>query len=1008
MCNFGHLHTHSEYSTLDGMGKVRELLETAKSMGQDFIAITDHGTTSGLYEAQSIAEEVGIKLIHGIEFYYERENDGKNGHLLVLAKNNVGLANIFKMQAWASKENFSRKPRINWEVLANHAEGLIITSTCLGSEFNQRIIQGDEQGAREWARKMKELLGEDFYIELQPNQIPEQHLCNRVAIKIAKQLGIKLVATNDVHYTFETDCFPHEVLLAMQINKKMSDEKRFKFSTDDFWLKSEEEMYETFSGIPKEAVEEAIHSTREIADKCHAKIEKGHFLPSYYDVPKGKTERELLVELTKNGIKKRNTKDKSFIKDVQNEIDVIDRNGYSGYFLIVQDYVNSAKERGELVGEGRGSGAGSKVAFLTGITEIPPHEFDLLFERFMADGRSPDFDVDFSNQGAVFRDLQQKYGEANVSRIIAFGKMTPRSVIRKVLNTFEHPMYEIGAITKLVPDLCKSLEDAYKASPELLTYKKKYSTEWEIIERLENVISHVSQHAGGVLIYPDLGSHVPLNWDRNEEIYVATWDKYMLEELGHYKFDILGLETLPVLHGALESIRKSGININLSELNLDDPAVYDMLGKGDVSGVFQIANQSAKVIEQRPRNFKDLIAINALIRPGTGDWDEYIKRRNGKEWEIHPIREPYLQETEGLITYQEQFLLDCNRFAGWDIAFADKKVRKNKDIRNDVELREKFIQDATKKGFSHDEAVTVWSEIEDSVAGGYSFNKSHSASYAMLSFQTAYLKCHYPIHFYASLMSGTKTDGDGQNEVAQYVAECKERGISILPPDINSSDINFVATNDGIVYRLSTIKHVGESAVESIMGMRPIADLADFISRRDTQQVKKNVIVNLIKAGAFDFLTNDRAMLLWDYDMTQRTKTQIKNNYICPHYDWDDDIKMQWEKDVLGMYLSQHPMEQYGFKRITEFQEGAHCIQGGEVVNVYEFHPKKNPDNPKMAFVTLNTLWGQLKCTIFARTWANETLRQTFVEGRIVLVRGRRQGKDVLVDSAEVLFDKLN
>lgn len=765
-------------------------------------------------------------------------------------------------------------------------------------------------------------------------------------------------------------------------------------------------MYETFHGLDRQIVADAISHTREIADKCHARIEKGHYLPEYFDVEMGKSPRELLVEQVKEGIQKRGLRNKSFIADVQHEIDVIDRNGYSSYFLIVSDYVNSAKSRGELVGEGRGSGAGSKVAFLTGITEIPPHEFDLLFERFMADGRSPDFDVDFSNQQAVFRDLQRKYGESNVSRIVAFGRMTPKAVIRKVLNTFEHPMHIISEITKHVPDLCKSLKEAYEASPELLKYRSKYTTEWDIIERLENVISHESQHAGGVLIYPNLGTLVPLKWDRDNNIFVASWDKYMLESLGHYKFDILGLETLPVLHGAIRSIRDSGEDFELTQIDLEDKAVYEMLGKGDVSGVFQLANQSSKVIEQRPRNFKDLIAINALIRPGTGDWAEYLARRQGKDWSIHPIRMPYLAETEGLITYQEQFLLDAKMLAGWDIAYADKHIRKNKDIRNDVELREKFISDSVGNGIEREDAIAIWSEMEDSVAGGYSFNKSHSASYAMLSYQTAYLKCHYPNHFYASLMSGCKTDGDGQQEVAQYIQECKERGINILPPDINSSSVSFNARPNGIVYRLSTIKHVGESAVEHIMGLRPISSLHDFLERRDKSVVKKNVVINLIKAGAFDFLTHDRAILLWEFDMYNRTKTQNKEGYQCPHYDWDDDIKMAWEKEVLGMYLSQHPMEKYGFKKLDEFPDGAYCIQGGEVISVYEFHPKKNPQNPKMAFININTLWGHVKCTIFARTWANEELRHQFLEGNIVLVRGRRQGKDVLVDTAETLFKK--
>lgn len=1005
MCKFGHLHTHSEYSTLDGMGKIKELLDTAKELGQTFISITDHGSTSGLWEAQKYGDEIGIKVIPGIEFYYQRENDNKNGHLLVLAKNNKGLENIFKMQEIASVHNFYRKPRINWDILKAHHEGLIVTSACLGSTFNQYLMSGNVVEAKAWARKFQEVFGEDFYIELQPNSIPEQHICNLGSIRIAKQLGIKLVATNDVHYTFETDCFPHEVLLALQLNNKMSDEKRFKFSTNDFWLKSEEEMYETFDGLDAEIVQEAINTTREIADKCSARIEKGKFLPRFYDT-QGKSERELLVEWTMEGAKARGlSRDKNFMKDVQNEIDVIDRNGYSGYFLVVSDFVKSAKDRGDIVGDGRGSGAGSKVAYLTRITEIPPHEFDLLFERFMADGRSPDFDVDFSDQDAVFEDLQRKYGIANVARIIAFGKMTPKACIRKVLNAFEIEPHIIGGITKLVPDLCKSLEDAYKVSPELLDYKKKYHVEWEVIERLENVISHESQHAGGVIIYPNLSSILPVKTqanDRNKRI--VAWDKYMLEELGHYKFDILGLETLPVVRNTLISIEKStGEKIDLSKIDLEDPNVYDMLCLGDVSGVFQLANQSSKVIEQQPRNFRDLIAINALIRPGVGDWNEYLARRKGKEWSVYHPRMPYMNETVGTMTYQEQFLLDAHTLAGWDIAYADKHIRKNKSIRTDEGLRTKFLEDCLRNGHPQEEIEKVWSDIESAVDGGYSFNKSHSASYAMLSYQTAYLKHYYPNHFYASLMSSEKTDGDGQNAIASYIAECKQRGIAILPPNINRSGDTYTASDDGINYRITTIKHVGESAIQHLLDLRPVSSFEDFLVRRDTRHAKKNVVINLIKAGCFDFDNPNRAELLWKFDMSLRTKTQIKNDYQCPTYEWNDKIKAEWEKEVLGMYLSVHPMERYGFRPLDTINDGATGIQGGEVVSVYEFHPQKNPQKPKMAFITINTLFGTVKCISFASTWMYQNIREAFETGNLVLVRGKRSGNDFIVDGVEVL-----
>jgi DNA polymerase-3 subunit alpha len=1005
-CDYAHLHVHSEYSALDGLSKVEELILTAKSHGQKAIAITDHGSMSGLWEAQKLGDKHDIKVILGCEFYYERENDGKNGHLVVLAKNNIGLSNMFKMQEIGYVDNFYRKPRINWDILKQHSEGLIVTSTCLASTFCQYILDGKVDLAKGWARKFQDLFKDDFYLEVQPNMLPEQQLVNKTIARLSHELGIKIVATNDVHYTFEDDCFPHEVMLAMQMNAKMSDDKRFKFDTEDFWLKTADEMVDTFKqtkSLSDELIEEALRNTLEIVEKCSARIEKGKYLPHYHTIPHGMTEGELLEEETHDGIKKRGLETNlDFINQAKYELDVIERNGYSGYFLIVQDMVRSAKQRGDLVGDGRGSGAGSKVAYATGITEIPPHEFDLLFERFMADGREPDFDVDYEDQDAVFDDLVSKYGEANVARIVAFGTLAPRAVIRKVFSTFEHDMATIKRITSLVPNLCPSLDQALKEVPQLSLELAKYPNEWSVIKRLEGVISHESQHAGGVIIYPNLSSHVPVKTLRTEpRKRIVAWDKYMLEELGHFKFDVLGLATLPILNDTVQSIyEETGEKIVLNELDREDPAVYDMLCKGDVSGVFQLANQAQKVMEQQPRNFKDLIAINALVRPGVGDWQEYIARRNGKPYEIYEPRKPYMEETVGTMTYQEQFLLDAHILAGWGIAYADKKLRKNKDIRNDIDTRTKFIEDSIKNG--HDKSIieSIWSEIEDAVDGGYSFNKSHSASYAQTSYQTAWLKVHYPKHFYASQMSAEGTDSDGQSAIGGYITELKSRGIAVLPPDINTSTGKFKPTEEGIAYRITTIKHVGESAIEAIIAMRPIKDFQDFLERRDTRALRKNVIVNLIKAGAFDSIHPDRGHLMWEFDMANRTKTQIKEGYILPQLPYDDKIKMEWEKEVLGMYLSAHPMEKYGFKPFESYPEGQYgALAGGEV---YERRVFNDKNGNEMAFIFINTLFGNIKLLCFASSWCSDwnlALRL----GNTVMVKGKRSGKDLIVSSVEVL-----
>lgn len=1000
---FGHLHTHTEYSILDGMSKVEELLKTAKSLGQEFIAITDHGSTSGLWVAQQLGEKIGIKVLLGCEYYYQRENDGENGHIVVLAKNDKGLENMMKLQEYSYVHNFYKKPRINWNILKHHREGLIVTSACLASTLGQYLIKGDTLQAKNWAKSFQEVFGDDFYLEIQPNNIPEQLYVNQGIVRIANQLGIKIVGANDVHYVFENDAFAHEVLLALQINKKMSDEKRWRFNTNDFWLKSKEEMIETFHGLPEEVVLQALENTQEVADKCNAKFHIGKYLPKYYDVPEGETERSILAKKIMQGARKKGfASDASYMEEVQNELNIIDRNGYSGYFLVVQDYVNTARQNGIIVGDGRGSGAGSKVAFLTDISRIEPRRYDLLFERFMADGRSPDFDVDFSNQEAVFEDLQRKYGVENVARIIAFGTMTPKAVCRKVLSVFEHSNDVINRISKLIPDLCPSLEVAYAQAPELLEYKKKYKVEFDVIERLEGVVSHESQHAGGVIIYPNLSSILPIKTrgdDRTKRI--VAFDKNMIEELGFYKFDILSLETLPVIKRTLDSIKEvEGIEIDLYSIDYEDRKVYEMLSSGDVSGVFQLNNQAQKVMEQKPENFKDLIAINSLIRPGVADWNEYMARRNGKEWSVHPDRLPYMKETMGLITYQEQYLLDAKTFAGWDIAFADKNIRKNKDIIDDVELRRKFISDSTNRGYDEQEMKDLWDEIIMIVAGKYGFNKSHSASYAVLSYQTAWLKCHYPKHFYASLMSSEKTDSDGQDAIAGYIAECKQRGIKILPPDINNSGENFIVTEGGINYRITTIKHVGDSAIESIQALRPIKSFEDFMERREKRHIKKNVLINLIKAGCFDFDNPNRAELLWQVDMASRTKTQIKNNYQCPLYDWNDKIKAEWEKEVLGMYLSTHPMEKYGFQPLSYYPDGQNALQGGEIYEVKEFKDRNKND---MAFVFINTLYGNVKVLVFSSTWQYPQIKESMKIGNIILVRGRRSGNDIILNEVEVL-----
>lgn len=542
-----------------------------------------------------------------------------------------------------------------------------------------------------------------------------------------------------------------------------------------------------------------------------------------------------------------------------------------------------------------------------------------------------------------------------------------------------------------------TLKEALEESKELREYKKKYPLQFKIVERLEGIKSGESTHAGGVVIYNGLNKLAPIRTKGDRTKSIIGYDKDMLEELGFYKFDLLWLQSLKVVGDTIKSIEKyTGEKINLLNLDFEDKNIYDMLCKGYVLGVFQLADQKDKTVEQQPKNFKDLIAINALIRPGVGDWNEYIKRRKGEKWNIHKKRIPYLKETEGLITYQEQFLLDCKTFAGWDLAYADKNVRKNKDIANDVELEAKFYYDATEKGFEKPLVHKIWSEIIDAVSGGYSFNKSHSASYARLTYITAYLKYYYPQYFYSALMtaSNAKSTESAQKKISEILVEVKERGIKILPPDINESDDNFKPTKDGIRYSIASIRNVGESAVNHINEIRPVKSLNDFLERSKKKYLRKNVMDMIIKAGCFDFENPNREEMLKRYYDWRKEDYEEK--------EWNTKQLLLYEKETLGFYLTKHPMDKYSFKYIDDYNEGDNCTLGGEVIEVVERYDK---NGGKMAFVTLNSNKGNIKCIIFATIWnkRGSNIQKVLKENNIVLVEGKKDRESCIVYNAEII-----
>jgi len=1000
---FGHLHVHTEYSPLDGLSKITEVVARAKELGQNFCAITDHGGTYGLWKFQQECLKQGIKPILGEEFYFLNgyKEDGKpmRGHLILLAKNDVGLKNIYALQEKAYVDGFYMKPTITMDMLKEHATGLICTSACLANIICQSIIKGQFNEARLHAKNFKELFGEDFYLEIQPNSLPEQYIVNRELIDIGKRLSIEIVATNDTHYVLKEDASVHEVLLAIATQKKMDDPKRWKFPSNDFWFKSEKEMRDTFNGIDEKDIDNAINNTAIIADKCNCTIVRGNYLPTFPFVENGFTALEQMSKEIWQGYEAKkvpNIDTEDYVAQVQHEIEVINRNGYCDYFLLVQDFIRRAREAGILVGDGRGSGAGSKSCYAMDITRVEPEQYNLLFERFMADGREPDIDTDFSDIDALFELLGEAYGWENVARIVSFGTFAPKAVTRKVLSIFGHDIYKvINPICKLLPDLC-SWKDVLK-NKEYLSAIQVYEREWHTIQRMQGSVSHTSMHAGGIIIWDKVSTVLPVkcipNQNKKRIKRVVCFDMDDLHDIGHFKFDCLGLNTLEVQDMCIKNIKKvHGVNLDLNTIDYEDPLVLKVLANGDVSGIFQLEAQEQRVTEQKPVNFKDVIAINALIRPGTGKY--YFDKRSGSmPWSIHPLQESYMAETYGEYVYQEQFMQDAHLFAGWSIAQADKMLRKNRDIRNDVVTEALFKSDCKRIGLLSDlEIDDMWERICECVSGGYSFNKSHSACYARIAFQETHMKLYYPECFYSALMT---KNGDDQEKVGEIINECKSKSIQILPPDINKSSAEFVPTVDGIRYRLTTIKGFGNESIRETLRLRPILCLDDLLSRRTKSKLKNNNIENLIKSGAFDFEQLDRGTLMHQFLLTCRTPKQVREDaQVNVSYD-----KANWEYDSLGLFLTEHILDRYAFKPLSGSSEGTSVLCAGIVASKKVFPDKRGNT---MAFITISNQYETIKLICFSSIW-KPNLDAITIDGSVIYVKGKKQGKEILVNEIKLI-----
>lgn len=931
-----------------------------------------------MYDAFKLGRKHKFPILLGEEFYFEGLGETrKNGHLILIAKSEKGLANIYKLQELAYR-NFYYKPRLSMGMLRLHHEDLVCTTACIANQANQFILAGEYPLAIGHIKELQHIFGDDLYVELQSSTMDDVVTCNKKLEEFCVNYNFKPIITNDVHYVNEEDYAVHEVMLAIQQQQKMDSPKRWKFERNDYWLKSQEEMEKYVQYLIPGTIDRCYANIEEIFNKCSGvEMVGGNYLPHFENMSKDE-EDEQLETLTKqqyiSRVTDRGEANDEFSLDLDKELNVIRETGYSGYYLIVQEYINWAKQNNILVGDGRGSGAGSKVAYTVGITEINPQQYDLLFERFLCPGRTPDFDVDFSDIDAVFKHLQDRYGENNVARVGAFNRFTCKSALRKVMGIYSFPMSEISEVVAMLPsDLHFTLADAIRRNPNFEKWLKHHKNIYLAVEKLEGVMSHYSTHAGGVVICENLASLMPVTIDtKDKDKLVIAYDKKIVEELGHYKFDILGLNSLTLMKDALEYLPP----FEWHDVDFEDSNVYDLLCEGDVLGVFQLSDQKDKVVEQQPRSFEDLIAINALIRPGVGDWNEYIRRRKARDKSAFSKGLPYMQSTTGIIVYQEQYLLLANTYAGWDIAYADNNIRKNKDILGDVELEVQFYNDCANRGYQLSEIGEVWNNICSIVTGGYGFNRSHSCSYAKLSYQTAYMKCYHPNEFYSAYMTQNFDDATVLQEVMGLL---KAKGVKLLPPNINKSADKFIPSDEGILFPLTSIKGVGGSVLYEINRMKPISSLEDFIERRVPKFVKKTAITALIKAGAFDFTGRERFDMLKQFDDTE----EEQRTYI-------------YEKESLGFYLSESPFDKFSTPLFANYKTGDYLMT---IVEVSKLHIFKDKNGNEMAFVTGVNKSDTIKLVIFASTWKTSKCKAD----QLILVKGKKDKESLLVNSIEVL-----
>ena len=1020
MKEFVHLHLHSQYSLLDGAIRFEDLFPLARTYGMKSLALTDHGNMFGAIEFYQGAIASGIKPIIGCEIYVAPESRFKKEpgklkdlsyHLVLLAKNAEGYANLIRLVSLAHLEGFYYKPRVDKELLEEYNKGLIALSSCLKGEIPVLLLEGKHDEAKAVAGWYTEIFNEGrFYLELQDIGLEEQKIVNQGLMDLHQALGIPLVATNDCHYLRREDATAHDVLLCIQTGKTLKDPKRMKFSTDQFYLRPAEEMERLFKDYP-----DALRNTLEIAERCNLELRFEEYHLPRFTPPTGESLDHYLDKTAREGLERRLLYDSEeperrerYMKRLREELSIIKSTGFSGYFLIVADFINYAKERGIPVGPGRGSAAGSLAAYSLGITDIDPLAYDLIFERFLNPERisPPDIDVDFCIEGRdeVIRYVTEKYGTENVAQIITFGKMQAKAVVRDVGRVLDIPYKEVDAIAKLIPNTLNiTLDQALEQEPRLKELADRDATVARLLSlarSLEGMVRHASTHAAGVVIsHRPLMEYIPLYRGGNGEV-VTQYAMKDVERVGLVKFDFLGLKTLTVLSKATELIERTrGEKIALTHIPLDDQETFRLLGSGDTTGIFQLESSGMRdlLVKLRPETFSDLIALVALYRPGplgSGMVDEFIKRRHKKSavrYEIPAVKE-ILEDTYGVIVYQEQVMRIASTLAHFSLGDADilRRAMSKKDTAEMERLEEKFVEGARRNGIQQKKAERIFEMMAKFAE--YGFNKSHSAAYALIAYQTAYLKVHYPTEFMAALFA---CDMDNTDKVMRYVAECREKGIEILPPDINKSNWGFTVSGEMIRYGLGAVKNVGFGAVEEILRNRkegePVSSLFDFCEWVDLRKVNRRVIESLIKAGAFDSIGSRRSqlMLVLEQALEQGQARQKERrggqpalfegltysrsqNPLPDLEEWPESQLLSFEKEVLGFYLTSHPLIRYqeDIRKLTsadtetlgEMANGTQVSVGGLVAEVKEIQTKKGD---QMAFLSLEDMRGRVEVIVF-------------------------------------------